>query len=694
MISSFTVGSIFEIKDLATPVVVRLAGEMQKLATLTATVRAEMQALSNVRIGSITNRLTAMSAALDRGATAATAMSTSIVSGAAAADASLAAALVTARALTAQLAAAGRAGGAMRVAGIGGGPPPLPGGGGGRGGRHGPFHFGRVGAHVGPVHASVGGSGPAIATGAGIWGVAHVMHEAEQPLHQQNMLRLLGLNDDQISQVVQRARQTASAVPGSGFANNVKTIGELYSVVGLPHALELSQKFATLDRVMALSGKGSEEGSGYILARAGELMGKLNNPDDLSAFEGTLDTMARINLATHGKVSPQEWLAYVKKAGPAAGTLTDSGLYTTGALIQAMGGSIAGTAAESIQRQFAGGVMTKSKAEELTKLGIFKPGDYEVGLGGHLTFKTDAARAFVERAQHDPLSMAEQVLIPALEEHGFTDVDSISRELYRISGTPPTRRELYELVRGHKQIAGERGRAQGALSPDAAIAAAGGDPVQAIAGFTKSFNDLLGALGSPLMQAAVPVLNTLTSAFNALAAAAGQHKTAAATAGGVAAGTAGGAAIGLGIGWLGGPIGAGTGALLGGLIGGGIGFFGSQPSGIRAGMAGGALGGAAAGMPFGPFGMAAGALLGGTMGGYLPSLLPSSLTGGGKQSSAAPVTVQANITVKAETDRPEGLAQQLLGIINKMIAQGHLHNQGDADSVSSSPFVTGLGGLS
>ena len=150
MLTSFRVGAIFEISDLATPVVVRLAGEMQKLATLTATVRAELQGISNIRIGSITNRLTAMSAALDRGATAASAMSGSIVSGAAAADASLSAALVTARALTAQLAAAGRAGAGMRIAGAGGGggPPPLPGAGRGGGRPHGPFHFGRVGAHA------------------------------------------------------------------------------------------------------------------------------------------------------------------------------------------------------------------------------------------------------------------------------------------------------------------------------------------------------------------------------------------------------------------------------------------------------------------------------------------------------------------------------------------------------------------
>lgn len=443
------------------------------------------------------------------------------------------------------------------------------------------------------------------------------MHEAEEPLHQEAQLRALGMDDGQIAQAIARARATASAVPGSGFASNIKTIGELYSVVGLPHALELSEKFATLDRVMSLSGKGKDEGSGYVLSRAGELLGKLSNPDDLSAFEGTLDTMARVGIATHGKVTPAEWLNYAKQAGPAAGTLTGEGFYTTASIVQAMGGYRAGTAAAALARQFSGGVMTKSKADELKALGIFQEGDYTVERGGHVQFKTGAGKEMASRLQHDPLSAITDVLEPALEKHGFTSLEDQSREIYKIIGAGPAQREVYELLRGHKQIAAERDRMKGAMGPEAALAnASGNDPIQATAAFTKSFNDLLGALGSPLMKAAVPVLNTLTGAFNAIAAAAGQHKTAAATTGGVLAGAAGGAALGLGIGWLGGPIGAGTGALLGGLIGGGIGLFGSQSPGTRAGIAGGAFGGAAAGLPFGPLGMAAGALLGGGLVAY------------------------------------------------------------------------------
>jgi hypothetical protein len=54
-------------------------------------------------------------------------------------------------------------------------------------------------------------------------------------------------------------------------------------------------------------------------------------------------------------------LNYAQQAGPAAAALDDQGIYTTAAIMQAMKGFRAGTAAQAVQRQFSGGVMTASK---------------------------------------------------------------------------------------------------------------------------------------------------------------------------------------------------------------------------------------------------------------------------------------------------------------------------------------------
>lgn len=689
MITSFKVGAIFQIQDQAGPVVQRLSVMMRDLAASTATVRTELQAISAVRIGSVTNRVTALAASLDKGATAAAAMSASIVGGAAQMDASLGAALATARALTAQLTAAGRAG---ALAGRGGGVPALPGPGGG-GGRHGPRgpHLGRVGVGMGPAHVSAGG-GSAVATGVGVWGVAHVMKEAMDPLHQEAMLRMLGLDDSQIGQVTSRARATASAVPGSGYAGNVKAIGEMYSVVGLSGALQLSEKMAQVDRAMALSGKGSAEGSSYILTRAGELMGRLTDPTthqvDLAGFGNILDTMAKVTVATHGKVTPAEWLNYAKQAGPASGSLDENGMLTTATIIQAMGGHRAGTAAAALQRQFAGGIMSQRVAGELQSLGLAGADDFEVRRGGQVVAKSGAMQGLVSKLQHDPLTAIVDTIAPALESHGFDTPEKQAREIYKIAGTGPGQREIYELLRGREQIRQERERAKGGLAPGAAlISATAHDPVQGMAAFTKSFNDMLGAIGSPTLTSSLPAMHALTTLFNSVAAAAANHKTAAGVLGSIGAGAAGGAGIGFLTGWLGGPVGAGGGALIGGGVGAGIATWNALPTSMTEGAKTGASWGNRIAGPWG-------GIAGGTMGGLwgaLPAILPSGTAGAAPASGGGQMIKidVGGLTVKAETDDPRGLAEKILAEINRLITMGHTHNLGEADTSASSPYNTG-----
>jgi hypothetical protein len=621
MITTFEVGSVFRIVDQVSP---QLRGMLKSVTELDAGlegVRKNLTGLARTRLAGVGNQFKAITQeamGLDKalggatagiarltGASTALGGTTAAITGTSTAVQALADewrnVATSAAAATAAMRGAGRVsvpairGAAGAGAGAGGGsvPPVLPGGGAGRGGRHGPqqqgWHLGRfgVGVPVGPghVHASTPSSMAGVATGAGLFGIYELMEQAKEPMHQEAMLKLLGISQPTIERMKNEARDIAIAVPGTGFSHNMKNMGELYSIVGAEGAMSIAPKLAEIDRVQSIvGGKGKDQGSAYVLTRATELMGKLTDPFthqvDLKLFGSVIDNMSKMSIASHGKVTPEEWLNYAKQAGPAAGNLTTEGMYTTSAIIQAMGGNRAGTAAAAVQRQFAGGVMTKSKAEELTNIGIFKPGDYEVGKGGHVTFKNDAGQSFVDKLQKDPLDAVVKDLIPALESHGFDTNEKITKELYRILGTAPEQREIYEIIRGREQIHQERERAMGALAPGASMATLNAsDPTQVTSAFTTAFKDLLGAMGGPLMQSAIPGIRGLTTLFNQLASLAGKHPSETGVVGSAAAGTAGGAAIGFGIGWLGGPVGAGGGALIGGVLGTAYGFMNSQQGG-------------------------------------------------------------------------------------------------------------------
>jgi hypothetical protein len=634
MITSFEVGSIFKIVDQGSPTLKKLLKGVTELDAAVTATRKNLAGLARTKlvgvgsqfkaitteVAGLDRALTGTAAAIGRFAKAPAALTgiTPAIAGQSAAVQVLADewAKVAASATTA--ATAIRSASRLRLpppGGIGGGgvprgglPTGAPGGrggagggagragagagGAGRGGPHGPrqgWHLGRYGVGIpvagGHVHASTAATPTGVALGAGAFGIYELMKHAEEPLHQEAMLRLVVTNPvthqpdlATIGKMSAESRDIAIAVPGSGYSKNIKMMGELYSIVGGPGALAIAPKLAELDRVQSIvGGKGKDQGSAYVLTRATELMGALTDPVthqvDLAAFSGVVDNMSRISIATHGKVTPEEWLNYAKQAGPAAGNLDADGLYTTGAIIQAMTGNRAGTAAAAIQRQFAGGVMTASKAKALEEIGIFKPGDYEVGKGGHVMVKNDAAKSFVDRLQKDPLSAVTQDLIPALETHGYAALPDMTKELYRVLGTAPEQREIYELIRGREQIRQERERGKATLVGGSAISSLNqNDPIQVTGAFTTAFGDLMGALGSPLMANSIPTIRSLTTAMNELSSVASKHKEETTVVASGLMGTIGGALLGAGGGFLmAGPAGVLPGALYGAGGGGALG---------------------------------------------------------------------------------------------------------------------------
>lgn len=695
MITTFEVGSVFRIIDEASAVVERIADRVTALDTVVKKVQENLTALGvtgrealaplvaslgtvetgfegvnreissmSRRMGTATERANALATALDRaGAAGSGIASVPLVGGAA------------------------RGGVYARGA---------RGHGGGGGGFHGSVS---MPAPIGHIRASTGVGPGTMGAAAGAVGVFETLKQSMEPAHQVAALKLLGLDDGQIKQMQARAWETAVAVPGTTFGQALASEGEMYSIVGLQGALQLVQPMAEMERVLASVGKGGQQGEGYTLTRATELMGQLTDPVthqvDLDKFKRFLDLSTRVTIGSHGKITPRDWLAYAKQAGPAAAGLTEEGFLTEGAIMQAMGGNRAGTAAQAIQREFAGGIMSQRIARELTRLGIAKPGDFEVGRGGQVIAKTGAMKGIVKEFQADPLVAIVDTVIPALEKAGITSVEGQAQEIYKFMATQTGQREVYELLRGREQIAQERERLKkGLISGDAMSVLQTQDPYQVTESFTASLKNLLGALGGPMMQGAIPVLNSLASSMNAMAGAAykvlphpGETPTAMQS-------IFGGALT-----W--GAIGAGTGAVIGGTLG----FLSPIP--------GGTLGGALLG---GRMGLMYGSMVGAGVGGaqwlgqtqaadpnafanrfrpQLPSVAgmmpagPSVRTRLLQEQHAGATNVQ--ITVKAETDDPDGLAHKIAEKLARMLAHAGEVNQGEGEGTWMTPYLAGGG---
>lgn len=613
MITAFEVGSVFKIVDQSSAAIRTILRSAIQLDKTTKSIEKNLTAIGSAKLGTVATdikAITAESVGMNKELGSSARLMgrlTDRSKGLSATASSIATVTMATQALALQwqnvAAQATAAMGAMKTAGrarlppplpMGSLPPPLPGA--GRGGRHGPrqgWHWGRMGASVpvlgGHVHASTPSTGAGVATGAGMWAVYEIAKAAKEPMHQEAMLKVLGLDQATIGSMSREARDIAISVPGSGYAKNMQNMGELYSIVGAEGAMAIAPKLAEIDRVQSIvGGHGKDQGSAYVLTRATELMGKLTDPTthkvDLKLFGAIIDNMSKMSIASHGKVTPEEWLNYAKQAGPAAGNLDIEGLYTTSAIIQAMGGHRAGTAAQAIQRQFAGGKMTKPVAEELEHFGLLKSDEWSSD-HGRVSLTRGAMAGFVGKLQKDPLTAIVEDFIPALESHGITSNEDMSRELYKLIGTGPAQREIYEIIRGREQIRQERERAHAALAPGAAISSLGSnDPEAVTSAFTTSFKDLLGAMGGPLMTAAIPGMRALTEIFNNLAKFASDHPALTQVLTTTGAGVAGGAGVGLASSWFSGPFGPAAGAIAGGGVGLGYGIWNQLSPGAKSGV--------------------------------------------------------------------------------------------------------------
>jgi hypothetical protein len=581
--TSFEAGATFRIIDQVTPTLAKMSGEMRAFKDLVKSTRNELSLLGRspglrqlaTMLGTIRTEMQGVTAASG-------AMSRAISGNFGTMNARLATSTANVNSLTAALGRAAAAATAIRATG-----PLIPrggasGGGGGRGpGSHAGVGLGSIGYGV-PMaagHASAHfrgqGVGPMVAGGVGLWAGAKLFEAATEPLHQEAMLPQLGLTAQQIPQAREAAWRTARAVPGTTYAEALKIIGEQSPVLGFEGALDTNEMMARASSVLKRVGKGSDDDV-MKLTRSGELLGQFIDPSthlvDRGFHKRFLDWATQAVIGTHGMVTPSEILNLAKQGGPALGSLSREGFFTEVAIAQAMGGNRAGTAAAALQRQFAGGKMTGSVAEELMALGIAKPGDLTIGRGGHVFAKADAMKDFVDRLQRDPLSGFTDVLIPALERAGVDTAEKFGRMTYRIFGTGPAQREAYELYRGREQIRRERNFVMGGMGVDAAKTVQhSSDFGQATQNFTSAWETLMGAVGSPMAKAAIPAMNAFADAFKGLAETAAGHPKVSNVVGDTLLGASAGALLGGAAGFFIGGVGAVPGAMLGARIGAGIG---------------------------------------------------------------------------------------------------------------------------
>lgn len=687
MITTYEIGAVFRVVDEATANLRRIADQLEIVDRISTSVRTKLMEISDVRftalsrsVGALERNFTGLGSAADRAAI-------QIGTGLASITGGLASATAQAGMLLGQMRAIAAAGGGMGAGGAGAAAAGAAAGGAGRGrggggGRHGVHtHVGGgipvAGGHAGFSMGS-GGTGGIIAGGIATWGVIEAMKASMEPLHQQVLYRQLGASEGETQAAVARAWEISRSVPGTRTGGNLALIADARSIVGQKEALEMAPGLARTEQVLNnLSDKGGKKGSMLDLLRSGELTGAFTDENrhvDIDKFNRFLDFSIKTAEATHGKVMPSDLLALAKQGAPTLGSLNEEGWQSMAIMTQAMSGNRAGTAMTALQRQFLGGRMTQGTLSALEQMGIADAKDFTVERGGHVVPKPGAMKELVGKFQSDPFSAFTDVIIPKLREHGVSTFEQFQPWIYKLFGTQTSQRAAFELFRGGEQFTGERKRLGEAMGVDKASGAMGKDPEQSMRTFTAAFENLLAALGGPLMEAVIPKMNALANVFNMMGGWFSKHETATTVAGTTAAGGGVGALLG-GVGGFifGGPGGALAGAMAGGRIGAGLGLgWGAYEVGQK---------GAndLAGMPLPPA----------SAGVYIPPKADAAGNIGISGTGMAKLADTVNIRVESPTANPEAHAEAVAGALSRLLSKSSTHNLDEGAGNLQSPWTGG-----
>ncbi|MFG1388804.1 phage tail tape measure protein [Xanthobacter versatilis] len=371
--------------------------------------------------------------------------------------------------------------------------------------------FKRWGTAVAGVAAIMGGSALLAAMGK-------LVEHGRELVHVQEQMRAAGMSQVEIAEATSKAWENTAKVQSVGVTRNLEMIKELRGVFGdSKHAEEFALDFAKAQAVIDAVTHGRNKDQVFEAAKGIELRGNAFDPEK---FRHEIDMMTKATTAYGGKVTPNDFFQFVKYTRGASFAYSDDFMWKVApALMQEMGAMQAGTALKSMDQAIVGGKLSQKSATAMQGYGLLDPSKIIWNKVGSIKGILPGGIAGSDQFIHDPYEWIQKTLGPALKKHGVNvdDKQQIRTALSAIFGNRTAEQIAGILSTQGPRIDKEKNlvtQAHGLSSYDDLAAK---DPNTVIKGFREQWENLLTALGSPLVEPAMKALKGLTEAVSGMA---------------------------------------------------------------------------------------------------------------------------------------------------------------------------------
>lgn len=366
------------------------------------------------------------------------------------------------------------------------------------------------------MQTAVAGGMVAMAGIATLGAFAEIAKAGGKLLDQQQLMLSNGTSQIDLAKEMATAYQMVG-IGGSNLVQNLKMVADLRQLLGgtnLPEALTLAPVLMKAGIAAGGIMHSDPEKAAYAIALIEDNLGyNLNSagkmdPERAGEKANLIDAIIS---GTNGRVTPDMILAFAKQARTAGRLLSDQGFIDMAPVIQAMGGYRAGTGLQAFDRAMVGGVMTTRGTSWLEKLGLLDPSHVHKAESGYTRLDANSIAGSNIMAQ-DPQAWVNNILVPALQKAGATDIPSMLKMILQSGMANTTNGLLAELAGNSTLNAKDVTNISNASKVDQYTV-----EMQSLGlawqNFTGALDSIFETLGLPAAQMSVVMLNDIAGAL-------------------------------------------------------------------------------------------------------------------------------------------------------------------------------------
>jgi hypothetical protein len=362
---------------------------------------------------------------------------------------------------------------------------------------------------------------------AGLGMIGAMVKPSMEYAHQLNIMNMAGLKHKELAEAVGDAWKNTGEIITTTATENLRSLLDLRNVLGNMDEARMALPIVSrIQAVLASSSGGQISGNSkelaYSMAKALDVIGAAQNKQ---MFERQAEMMAKVIIATQGRVTPEAFKSTMVYARQARYRLSDEFKYEIlPSLIQenaASGGGGGGSRGvgpmlAAFYRFTNQGYVNKKSLEELKSLGLVDP---STALKTTTSGTTVGPLLGAELAAQNPFLWVQTVLVPALRrKYGNLSNDQLMAHVGEITrGNQLATSLIGEFAYKPVNFLRDQANIRGTMSTaDAYKAAVSNDPNTAFKALHAQWENFKTAFTMGVVPVLIPALIKLTNAFNAL----------------------------------------------------------------------------------------------------------------------------------------------------------------------------------